>query len=86
MHKLSQEIQEVVGLQSDTVLTYDIINHMTYLDHVVKEVLRVAPPAGGGFRRVIKTFELDVSVLTRIKQIHTSVCNTNLFLSTKICQ
>ncbi|AMA10765.1 cytochrome P450 [Picosynechococcus sp. PCC 73109] len=33
------------------------LQQMTYLDQVFKEVLRLVPPVGGGFREVINTFE-----------------------------
>lgn len=32
---------------------------MPYLDQVIKEVLRLIPPVGGGFRRIIQDFELN---------------------------
>ena len=43
-------------------LTYENINELKYLSCVVKEALRLSPPVGGGFRKVLKTFELDVSI------------------------
>jgi retinoid hydroxylase len=36
---------------------------MTYLEQVLKEVLRVIPPVGGGFREVIKTCEFNGYVI-----------------------
>jgi cytochrome P450 len=44
-------------------LTFDLISKLTYVDHVVNEVLRIAPPVGAGFRKAIKTFELGVSLI-----------------------
>ena len=44
-------------------LTFDTVSRLTYTGHVVKEALRLAPPVGAGFRKALKTFELDVSVL-----------------------
>lgn len=35
-------------------LTVDSLKQMTYLELVLKEVLRMIPPVGGGFRRVIR--------------------------------
>jgi cytochrome P450 len=32
---------------------------MTYLEQVLKEVLRFVPPVGGGFRRVLQTCEFE---------------------------
>ncbi|MBW4619723.1 MAG: cytochrome P450 [Cyanosarcina radialis HA8281-LM2] len=36
-------------------LTLEQLKQMTYLDRVLKEVLRFVPPVGGGFRRVLQT-------------------------------
>lgn len=44
--------------QSDNDLSYQKIGELKYLNHVVREVLRVCPPVGGGFRRVLRDFEL----------------------------
>ncbi|MEA5566377.1 cytochrome P450 [Anabaena sp. UHCC 0399] len=40
-------------------LSIEHLNQMTYLDQVLKEVLRVIPPVGGGFRDVIKSCEFN---------------------------
>ncbi|MGL5035485.1 MAG: cytochrome P450 [Microcystaceae cyanobacterium] len=40
-------------------LTLNALKSLTYLDQVLKEVLRFVPPVGGGFRKVIKTCEFD---------------------------
>ncbi|XP_076464042.1 cytochrome P450 26A1-like [Babylonia areolata] len=39
-------------------LSYDALSNLTYVGHVVKEALRMYPPAGGAFRKVLKTFDL----------------------------
>ena len=38
-------------------LTLDTLKQMTYLEQVLKEVLRVVPTVGGGFRKVLQTCE-----------------------------
>jgi retinoid hydroxylase len=38
-------------------LTFDTLKQMPYLDRILKEVLRVIPPVGGGFREVIRSCE-----------------------------
>ncbi len=40
-------------------LTRENLKQMTYLDQVLKEVLRLIPPVGGGFRKAIKGFEYN---------------------------
>jgi cytochrome P450 len=40
-------------------LTPDLLKQMTYLDQVLKEVLRLIAPVGGGFRQVIKPCEFN---------------------------
>lgn len=37
--------------------TLEDIKQMTYLEQVLKEVMRLVPPVGGGFRKAIATFE-----------------------------
>ncbi len=38
-------------------LTLETLKEMTYLEQVLQEVLRLIPPVGGGFRKVLKTCE-----------------------------
>ncbi|MGB3293358.1 MAG: cytochrome P450 [Phormidesmis sp.] len=38
-------------------LTPELFKQMTYLDQVIKEVLRLVPPVGGGFREVLRDCE-----------------------------
>ncbi|OKH17570.1 cytochrome P450 [[Limnothrix rosea] IAM M-220] len=47
--------QETLGINGE--LDMATLQKMTYLDQVFKEVLRVVPPVGGGFREIIQTFE-----------------------------
>ena len=42
-------------------LDYNTLSKLSYVNAVVKEVLRVAPPVGAGYRKALQTFELDVS-------------------------
>ena len=58
-------------------LTLDNLKQMTYLDWVLKEVLRLLPPVGGGFRETIQTCEFNGyqipkgwTVLYQITQTH----------------
>ncbi|AFY40660.1 (+)-abscisic acid 8'-hydroxylase [[Leptolyngbya] sp. PCC 7376] len=48
---------EQTALDISGELDMNTLQQMTYLDQVFKEVLRIVPPVGGGFREVIQTFE-----------------------------
>jgi len=49
--------QEKLGLSQP--LNSENLKQMTYLDLVIKEVLRFSPPVGGGFREVIESCEFN---------------------------
>ena len=49
--------QEQDSLNLTTTPTLEDIKQMTYLEQVLKEVMRLVPPVGGGFREAIATFE-----------------------------
>jgi cytochrome P450 len=72
--KLREEQQQVGYSDS---LTMDLLKQMTYLEQVVKEVLRKVPPVGGGFRRVVNSCEFNEyqipegwMILYQINQTH----------------
>ena len=57
--------------------TLEDFKEMTYLDMVLKEVMRLVPPVGGGFRKAIDTFEFagyripkDWTIQYQIAQTH----------------
>lgn len=54
---LNQLRQEQQHFPDNEPLTLDRLKQMTYLDQVLKEVLRLIPPVGGGFRKVLQTCE-----------------------------
>ncbi|MGL5133493.1 MAG: cytochrome P450, partial [Planktothrix sp.] len=58
-------------------ITFEDLKSMTYLEQVMKEVLRFVPPVGGGFREVIEDCEYNGysipkgwSILYQITQTH----------------
>jgi cytochrome P450 len=56
LDRLRHEQQQ---LSVSSPLTLEQLKQMTYLEQVLKEVLRFVPPVGGGFREVIETFEFN---------------------------
>jgi retinoid hydroxylase len=54
LDKIRQEQQQ---FPADRPLALESLREMTYLDQVLKEVLRLVPPVGGGFRTVIQDCE-----------------------------
>lgn len=56
---LSRARAEQHQLRVDEPLTLDQLRQMTYLDQVLREVERLYPPVGGGFRGVVESFEFN---------------------------
>ena len=50
----------LLDIQDHPDLSLDAIDDLQYLDNVVREILRVAPPVGAGYRKALQTFEIDV--------------------------
>lgn len=59
--KIQDELR-TLGI-SNQDLTYETLNKMKYLTNVVKEAIRITPPVGGGYRKVLQTFEIEVIML-----------------------
>jgi cytochrome P450 len=49
--------EEQASLKITGTPTLEDLKKMTYLEQVIKEVMRIIPPVGGGFREVVETFE-----------------------------
>lgn len=66
LEKLREELRSKGILHNGCIcegsLRLDNINSLYYLDCVIKEVLRLFTPISGGYRTVLQTFELDVSM------------------------
>jgi len=56
--KMAKELQNANLLEGGQ-LTPDAMSQLPFLQQICKELLRFAPPYGGGFRQVLKTFELE---------------------------
>ncbi len=54
---LTRAREEQKQFSSTEPLTTESLKQMTYLEQVLKEVLRLIPPVGGGFRQVIQDCE-----------------------------
>ncbi|XP_055955964.1 cytochrome P450 26A1 [Patella vulgata] len=68
-----------VGEQSKNDLTYEVVNNLNYLENVIKEILRMFPPVGGGFRKAKRTFDIgdyevpkDWTIVYSIRETHKS--------------
>ena len=65
--------------QKNNDLDLTTLTQLPYLNAVVKEVLRVAPPVGAGYRKALQTFEIDVS------RFHTTKCGATWFCHIPFC-
>jgi retinoid hydroxylase len=74
---LARARAEQVQIGTETPIEIDSLKQMTYLARVLREVERMYPPVGGGFRGVVKEFEFNGyrvpkgwQVLYRIPEAH----------------
>jgi retinoid hydroxylase len=74
---LDRARSEQVQIGRETPFSIDSLKQMTYLDRVLREVERMYPPVGGGFRGVVEEFEFNGyhvpkgwQVLYRIPEAH----------------
>ncbi|WAR21545.1 CP26A-like protein, partial [Mya arenaria] len=58
-------------------LSLQLLNKLTYLNSVVKEVLRISPPVGGGFRQALETFEINGYQVPKGWKVVYSIANTH---------
>ncbi|XP_033102497.1 cytochrome P450 26A1-like [Anneissia japonica] len=77
LRKLRQELQANNLLDSCNQLNYHTVQRMPYVEQIVKETLRLAPPITGGFRKALKPFNVGGyripkgwTVLYSIKDTH----------------
>ncbi len=56
---LAKVLSEQEQFSASASITLDELKQMTYLDRVLREVLRLIPPVGGGFRTVLEPCEFQ---------------------------
>lgn len=62
VEKIKEELKSVRILDPNTPVHLTHLVDCKYVGYVVKEIFRCAPPLSSSFRKVIKTFVLDVSM------------------------
>ena len=62
VERLCQELYQHgwLGENANMDLDFQGIQQLKYTSNVVKELLRILPPIGGGFRKALSTFEIGV--------------------------
>ncbi|CAH1783591.1 unnamed protein product [Owenia fusiformis] len=59
LEKIRDELFVHGILEPSEDVTFAMVGKLPYLNNTVKEVLRTCAPAGGGYRKVLETFELE---------------------------
>lgn len=70
-------LEEITNFDLSTPLSVDTLKQMTYLDRVLKEILRFTPPVGGGFRRVIEDCQFNGYHLPKGWIVQYQITNTH---------
>jgi len=70
--KACQELFHLNLLETQTVgdLTVNKMADLTFIKRIVKEVLRMAPPIGNGYRHVLRTMDIDASIYLKLSPLH----------------
>ncbi|KAK6293930.1 hypothetical protein J4Q44_G00362560 [Coregonus suidteri] len=80
VNKLRQELhqkeEEGVDLLGQNV-NIEVLDQLKYTGCVIKETLRINPPVPGGFRVVLKTFELNGYQIPKGWTVIYSICDTH---------
>ena len=58
-----KKVREEIGSDDLDNLTLNDLPKYKYAYNVTKEVLRMTPPVGAGYRKVLKSFQLEVHIL-----------------------
>ena len=66
--KMAAELSHHGLLEGDGEIDMDALDRLEYVDGVVKEGLRLYPPIGGGYRRALCCFEVDVNIVCSLKR------------------
>uniref|UniRef100_A0A4W5JF28 Cytochrome P450 26A1 n=1 Tax=Hucho hucho TaxID=62062 RepID=A0A4W5JF28_9TELE len=81
VRKMRHELQEKVGIDRGRG---ELLEQLKYIGCVIKETLRINPPVPGGFRVVLKTFELNGYQIPKGWKVIYSICDTHDVLDTLI--
>ena len=70
-------VEEQERLNITGTPTLEDLKAMTYLEQVLKEVMRLVPPVGGGFREAIATFEFGGYRISKGSNIQYQIAQTH---------
>ncbi|XP_042169903.1 cytochrome P450 26A1 [Oncorhynchus tshawytscha] len=80
LNKLRQELHQQEELGVDLLgqnVNIEVLEQLKYTGCVIKETLRINPPVPGGFRVVLKTFQLNGYQIPKGWTVIYSICDTH---------